>query len=394
MKLDSNPTNNLSKKIKVAFVITGLNTGGAEMMLYKFLTRIDRQKYSPTVIAMLEGGIFVERIQALDIPVYNLGMQPGIPTPQALLKLKKLLKEIQPDLIQGWMYHANLIAQLANALSTRKVPVLWSIHHSIASLKAEKTSLAATIKLTALLSKHIDKVIFSAEKGKNQHLKLGYYTDNAVAISDNFDISKYKRTSEPQLNLRQSLNLPEESILIGSIARYHLMKDHAGLLNAAALIVKDYPDLHFILVGPNVDQQNTVLTEQIEQLGITKQVHLLGERQDIPAIMNSLDIFTTSSAYGESFPNVLGEAMSCQIPCVSTDVGDSEAIVGDTGVVVPPKDPQALAAAWRKLIVLGEDGRKDLGQQARNRIETHFNLDGSNSFVRKYETIYDQVLSS
>lgn len=394
MKLDSNPTNNLSKKIKVAFVITGLNTGGAEMMLYKFLTRIDRKKYSPTVIAMIEGGIFVERIQALDIPVYNLGMQPGIPTPQALLKLKKLLKEIQPDLIQGWMYHANLIAQLANTLSTRKVPVLWSIHHSIASLKAEKSSLAATIKLTALLSKHIDKVIFSAEKGKNQHLKIGYYADNAVAISDNFDISKYKPTSEPQLNLRQSLNLPEESILIGSIARYHLMKDHAGLLNAAALIVKDYPNLHFILVGPNVDQQNTVLTQQIEQLGITNQVHLLGERQDIPAIMNSLDIFTTSSAYGESFPNVLGEAMSCQIPCVSTDVGDSEAIVGDTGVVVPAKDPQALAAAWRKLIVLGEDGRKDLGQQARNRIETHFNLDGSNSFVRKYETIYDQVLSS
>jgi glycosyltransferase involved in cell wall biosynthesis len=379
--------------IQVVFVITGLNTGGAEMMLYKFLSRIDRDKFSPTVIAMLEGGIFVERIQALNIPVYNLGMKEGIPNPQALLRLKKLLQQIQPDIIQGWMYHGNLIAHLANILSKRKVPVFWSIHHSVASLKAEKTTLAATIKLTALLSKHVEQVIFSADKGKNQHLKLGYCSDNAVAIGDNFDISKYKPTSEPQLNLRQSLNLPENSILIGSIARYHPMKDHANLIQAAALIVNENTDVHFILVGPNVDENNPILTEQIKQLGIGEKVHLLGERQDIPEIMTSLDIFTTSSAYGESFPNVLGEAMSCQIPCVATDVGDSEAIVGDTGIVVPPRDSQALREAWRQLILLGKDGRKNLGEKSRKRVETYFDLDGANSFVRKYESMYQIALS-
>ncbi|MGL4882792.1 MAG: glycosyltransferase, partial [Waterburya sp.] len=144
----------------------------------------------------------------------------------------------------------------------------------------------------------------------------------------------------------------------------------------------------------NVDGKNPILTEQIQQLGISEKVHLLGERQDIPEIMTSLDIFTTSSAYGESFPNVLGEAMSCQVPCVSTDVGDSEAIVGDTGVVVSPKDSQALAEAWRKLILLGKDGRKNLGEKARKRIETYFDLDGANSFVRKYESIYEKLLSS
>jgi glycosyltransferase involved in cell wall biosynthesis len=394
MKLDSNQTNTLNKLTKVVFVITGLNTGGAEMMLYKFLSRINRDEFSPTVIAMLEGGIFVERVQALNIPVHSLGMKEGIPNPQALLKLKKLLKQIQPDIIQGWMYHGNLIAHLANILSKRKVPVFWSIHHSVASLKAEKTTLAATIKLTALLSKQVEQVIFSAEKGKQQHLKLGYCSHNAIAIGDNFDISKYQPAFEPQFDLRKFLNLPECSILIGSIARYHPMKDHANLIQAAALIVNDYPDVHFILVGPNVDEKNLVLTEQIEQLGIAERIHLLGERQDIPALMTSLDIFTTSSAYGESFPNVLGEAMSCQIPCVATNVGDSEAIVGDTGIVVPPKDSQELAEAWRKLILLGKDGRKNLGEKARKRVETYFDLDGANSFVRQYENIYEKVLSS
>ncbi len=394
MKLDSHQANTLGKITEVVFVITGLNTGGAEMMLYKFLSRINRDKFSPTVIAMLEGGIFVERIQALNIPVYSLGMQEGIPNPKAILKLRQLLKQIQPDIIQGWMYHANLIALLTNILSQRKVPVFWSIHHSVESLKAEKTTLAVTIKLTALLSQQVEQVVFSAEKGKNQHLRLGYCSDNAIAISDNFDISKYKPTSEPQFDLREFLNLPESSILVGSIARYHPMKDHANLIQAAALIVNENPEIHFILVGPNVDEKNPVLTEQIEQLGITQRVHLLGERQDIPVLMTSLDIFTTSSAYGESFPNVLGEAMSCQIPCVSTNVGDSETIVGDTGVVVPPRDSQALAEAWRQLILLGKDGRKELGQKARKRIETYFDLDGTNSFVKKYESLYEKILSS
>ncbi|WP_019503965.1 glycosyltransferase [Pleurocapsa sp. PCC 7319] len=392
MKLDPNQTNAQSKKIKVLFLITALRTGGAEMMLYKLLSKIDRSKFSPTVISMIEGGVFVDRIQALNIPIYFLGMQQGIPNPQALVRLNKLLNKIQPDLIQGWMYHANLIAHLANVLSRSKVPVFWSIHHSVDSLWAEKITVATTIKLTAILSHQIDQVIFSAEKSQRQHLKLGYRSNNAMTISDNFDISKYKPASEPQENLRHSLNLPESSILIGSIARYHPMKDHACLIEAAAKIVDDYPEVHFILVGPNVDDKNTVLTEQIQKLGIVDRIHLLGERQDIPTLMTSLDIFTSSSAYGESFPNVLGEAMSCQIPCVTTDIGDSQTIVGDTGVVIPPKDPEALAEAWRKLIFMGIDERQNLGKKARKRVEIHFDLDGANSFVKKYESIYKSAL--
>ncbi len=393
MKSDLEQANTKGKKIKLLFIITGLSTGGAEMMLYKLLSRINRDRFCPTVVSMIEGGVFVERFRALNITVFDLGMQPGVFKPPALIGLTKLLNQIQPDLIQGWMYHANLIAQLANFFSADKVPVFWSIHHSVDSLRAEKLSLVATIKLTALLSSWVETVMFSAAKGKKQHLSLGYNPSNAVAISDNFDISKYKPVSNPQFNLRQSLNLAKDSILIGSVARYHPMKDHANLINAAAKLIEDYPKVHFILIGPNVDDRNSALSNQIKSLNIGEQIHLLGERQDIPEIMTSLDIFTTSSAYGESFPNVLGEAMSCQIPCVATDIGDSEAIVADTGIVVPPKDPQALAKAWRKLIVLGKDERHQLGIKARKHIKTNFNVDGLNSFVKKYESIYENSLT-
>ena len=393
MQLDTNRVKTSPKNIRVVFITTSLTTGGAEMMLYKFLSRIDRQKFSPTVISMISGGVFVERVKALDIPVHDLGMQQGVPSLSALRKLNRLLNEIKPDLIQGWMYHANLISYVANILSKRKVPLIWSIHHSIDSLKAEKLSLAAVIKMTALFSSQVDTVVVSAKKGLKQHINIGYNPHNAIAISDNFDLSRYKPIDEPS-NLRQTLNLPEDAILIGSVARYHPMKDHANLIDAAAEIVKDYPNLHFVTIGPSVDVQNAALTEQIERLGIAERIHLLGERQDIPSLMTSFDIFTSSSAYGESFPNVLGEAMSCQVPCVATDIGDSQAIIGDTGIVVPPRDPQALATAWRKLVDLSREERHELGLKARKRIQDNFNLDSSNSFVRKYESIYQVAVAS
>jgi len=397
MKLNLNESNTTEiKAVQIVFIITGLSTGGAEMMLYKFLSRIDRNRFCPTVISLIDGGVFALRLKAFDIPIYSLGMQAGRPSISALKRLTALINQIQPDLIQGWMYHSNLAAQLANFLAKRKVPVLWSIHHSVESLRAEKIALAATIKLTAALSSKIEKVIFSSEKGQTQHLALGYCPNNAITIGDNFDLSKYKPAShcQPQTNLRQSLNLPEISILIGSIARYHPMKDHANFLNAAAKIIPKHPDVHFILIGPGVDNQNSILSEQIQKLRIGDQIHLLGERQDIPVLMTSLDIFTSSSAYGESFPNVLGEAMSCQIPCVATNVGDSDLIVGDIGIIVPTKDSEALAEAWKKLILLGRKERQDLGEKARERIKQSFDLDAPNSFVKKYEGIYETVLSS
>ncbi len=394
MNLDSNQTSVANNhKIKLVFVITALGTGGAQMMLYKFLTRINRSYYSPIVISLISEGIFVERIRDLDIPVKTLGMKPGGYNPLILFRLRQMLVEIQPDIIQGWMYHANLAAQLAKFLSNQKTPVFWSIHHSVDSLKAEKLALAATIKLTALFSSKAEKVVFSAKKGQKQHIQLGYDPNNATAIGDNFDLAKYKPVSNPQFDLRSSLNLPNDTILIGSVARYHPMKDHANLIDGAGILIANNPQVHFVLVGPNVDQQNPALSAQITKLGIAKQVHLLGERQDIPDLMTSFDIFTTSSAYGESFPNVLGEAMSCQIPCVATDIGDSQTIIGDTGVVVPAKNPQALADAWHKLIILGQEGRQNLGKQARKRIQTNFNLDGSNSFVRQYEGLYEAFLA-
>jgi glycosyltransferase involved in cell wall biosynthesis len=374
--------------MKIIYVITGLSTGGAEIMLYKLLSKINREHFSPVVLSLMDRGTWGDRIEALGVPVYTIGMKPGKPpTPTAIWQLVHTVRHLQPDLIQGWMYHGNLAAQLARILSLQKIPVLWSIHYSISSLASEKRMTATVIKLGADFSKFVTKIIFVSKISKLQHEALGYYSENSGVIPNGFDTFNFTPSVEARLNIRTELGLPEKSFLIGLIGRYHPMKDHANFIQAAAILLKN-PNIHFIMVGHGVDKENQILHQLIQQLGLFNQIHLLGERRDMPCLTAALDIATSSSAYGEAFPLVVGEAMSCGVPCVVTDVGDSAWIVGNTGRVVPPRDAKSLANAWKELIDLGAEGREALGKAARARIIECFSLD---SVVDQYEALYESV---
>jgi glycosyltransferase involved in cell wall biosynthesis len=190
-------------------------------------------------------------------------------------------------------------------------------------------------------------------------------------------------------SIRKEFGLRDDVLIIGLIARFHPMKDHECFLNAAALLIRQFRNVRFLLVGSNVSEANAKLTKLIEHLGLDQHVLLLGERNDIPRITAALDIATSSSAWGEGFGNSIGEAMSCGVPCVVTDVGDSAWIVGETGRVVPPSDPNALATAWESLIVLGSEGRNALGAMARERVRNIFSLD---SVAAQYENLYTSLI--
>jgi glycosyltransferase involved in cell wall biosynthesis len=185
------------------------------------------------------------------------------------------------------------------------------------------------------------------------------------------------------------LKVAQDSFLIGLIGRYHPVKDHDNFLKAAALLLKTHPDTQFVLCGKQVDSKNRSLGELIHNLQITEQVHLLGERHDIPRITAALDV-SASSSRTEGFPNVIGEAMSSGVPCVATDVSDLAVILGETGRIVPPGNPVALATALAELIEIGPEGRAALGARARSRIVAHYSLDEE---VAQYETIYERAIA-
>ncbi len=379
-----------SLKVVLLYITTGLFTGGAERMLYNLLSRINRLRFEPIVVSLVDRGTFGDRIEALGIPVYTIGMKRGMPTPAAILRLIRTVRQLKPDLIQGWMYHGNLAAQLARVFFSPKIPVLWSIHYSLDSLASDKKMTQAIIRFSSIISQNTNQIAFVSKNSQLQHEALKYCSENSCVIPNGFDTSLFKPSIEARRTVRAELGLPEDSCLIGLIARYHPMKDHANFLRAAALLLKEFPKVHFILVGSGVERENQVLHQLIQDLGLFNRIHLLGERSDMPRLTAALDIATSASAYGEAFPLVVGEAMSCGVPCVVTDVGDSAWIVGNTGRVVPPRDSEALANAWKDLIELGAEGREALGKAARARIIEHFSLD---SVVARYESLYESVLA-
>ncbi len=385
-----NSKKNYGEKIVVLHIITGLSIGGAEIMLYNLLSRSEQERFQSVVVSLMDRGNLSDRIEELGIPVHCLNMKQGVPDPTAIWKLNCLIDQIKPSLIQGWMYHGNLAVQLVKILSFSRVPILWGIHHSIGSLKSEKKMSQLIIKVGAKLSRFINQIIFVSQNSKFQHQALGYTRENSCIIPNGFDTSLFKPSLEVRQNFRAELGLPPDSCLIGSIARYHPMKDHANFIQAASLLVPSFPNTHFILVGTDVDAKNNNLSRLIRSLGMENRIHLLGERRDIFRITPALDIFSSSSAYGEAFPLVVGESMSCGIPCVVTDVGDSAWLVGNTGRVVPPKDPEALAVAWTELILLGWESREKLGKMARRRIIESFSLD---FVVTQYEELYEKILA-
>jgi glycosyltransferase involved in cell wall biosynthesis len=268
-----------------------------------------------------------------------------------------------------------------------RVPVVWNIRSAI-DVNELGPVVAVLARLCARLSRVPAAVVTNSDAAKVLHTRIGYRPRQWLVIPNGFDTERFAPDVTARRDVRRELGLPADALLIGLVARFDPLKDHQSLLRAAGLLRRQLKGPHFVLVGRDITMSNSELREWIEASGVGDRVHLLGERADIPRLTAALDIATCSS-YGESFPNIIGEAMACAVPCAVTDVGDAARIVGDTGRVVPPKDAPALASAWQELIELGPEGRRELGLRARARVEERYSLD---SVVRQYETLYGRLV--
>lgn len=374
--------------MKVIHLITCLNVGGAEIMLAKLLSKIDRSQVKPVVISLSDSGTVGHLIEKLGISVYAADMNRGRPTLKPICRVISMARNLKPDIIQGWMYHGNLAAQLCAALCSDSPPVIWNIRQSLYSLGWEKRMTAAIVRAGSYISRFPKHIVYNSETSAEQHEALGYRRNKRVIIPNGFDTEIFKPSTEAYKGIRKELNIPPDSMVIGLIARYHHKKDHPNFIIAAASVIKAYPSTHFILAGNRVDEKNRILMQDIYDFNLLKNVHLLGERSDIPRITAGLDI-SSSSSYSEAFPNVIGEAMACGVPCVVTDVGDSAWLVGNTGRIVPARNPEALARAWTELVEMGVEQRRILGGRARQRVLDSFSLD---TVVKRYERLYLDVL--
>ena len=375
---------------KIVHVITGLGTGGAEMMLYKLLSTGNPEQHSQIVISLTDIGPVGEKIQAIGVPVFALGMKRGVPGPAAFFNLAKMLRRESPDIVQSWMYHADLIAGIAARLAGG-IPVVWGIRNSTLDVASSRKMTIWLVRLCARLSSILPaRIVCCSHVAAELHHQLGYTEKKMIVIPNGFDTKRFIPDSGAYHAVRKELAVDTTTILVGLVARFDPQKDHQGFINACRLVHSAYPDVHYLLCGKGINWNNSLLTSWLSEAGLENVFHLLGERDDIPHLTAALDVAVSSSSYGEAFPNVVGEAMACGVPAVVTDVGDSALIVGDTGEVVTPDDPQMLASRLKKLLSLPAESRKRLGLSARQRVEQHYDLP---TITARYHHLYEETLS-
>lgn len=375
-------------KLRILHVITALDTGGAEMMLLKLLSAT-RGEYCYEVVSAKDEGTIGLRIKDLGIPVHSLYLKSSLPNPFRAFTVRSLVRTFQPHVIQGWMPHGNLMASLAGAFALKQTPVLWNIRLSLHDLDLHWTT-TCLIRLGARLSRCPAAIVYNSRNGAAQHEAIGYEPAKQVLIPNGFDCGVFHPDQEARNQVRTELGVRPDAVLVGLIARFHPMKDHTGFLRAASLVSSRCTNVYFLLAGTGVTREEPALNQAITEYDLQDRVFLLGERSDIPRLTAALDIACSSSFWGEAFSNAIGEAMACGVPCVVTDIGDSASIVADTGLVVRPRQPDELANAIGQLIESGSSRRQELGEAARQRVETEFSLA---AVVRRYEALYRKHLS-
>ncbi|WNK20129.1 glycosyltransferase [Halomonas piscis] len=369
----------------VFHVITGLNNGGAEAVLYRLVTNDESNHH--TVISLMDMGKYGPMLEEKGVGLVCLNMPKGKVTVSGLINLFLTLRKYKPDVVQTWMYHADLIGGAVARLAGVKC-VFWNIRHTdlMPGESSKKTIFIA--RICAFLSSFVPfKILCCAEKSVKVHSGLGYKKEKMLVVGNGYQLDKFDCNVGERLRLRNEISLTDGFVL-GMVGRFDPQKDHRNLVNALGLLKKRGVDFKCLLVGPGMDYENVKMLELISHNNLQEEVLLLGQRSDIPALMNVLDIHVLSSSFGEAFPNVVAEAMACGTPCVTTDVGDAALIVGETGWVVPAKKTEKLADAIEQGFLECQQRPldwKDRKISCRERIEDNFSIE---KMVEKYNAAW------
>ena len=370
--------------MKIVHIITGLKDGGAENLLYKICKHDHLNNH--IVISLISGGKYFLLLKKMSIKVYCLDMK--FYSVLSFFYLIRLLRALKPDIIQTWLVHGDFIGGIAARLAGIK-KIVWTILYSKLDASIEKKRTILLIKILAKLSHVIPKVIVVISKASQKNCyKLEYHRKKIRLIFSGFDLSYFKINKLQKLNFRKKNKIKKKTPIIGIVARYHPVKDHKNLLNALSIIRSKNIDFSCIFVGSNMNKKNKILYNKIKRLHLDKYIKLLGPKNNIPQIMNGLDVNILCSK-SEGFPSVIVEAMACGTPSIVTDVGDSALIVGKTGWIIPSKNSIKLASAIEKaLSEIGKNNWIKRCNQARLRVKNNFEI---NKMIKSYNLMWSKI---
>jgi glycosyltransferase involved in cell wall biosynthesis len=369
---------------KVLHVISGLKVGGAEMMLHRLIVSARGGKYEHQVVSLEPLGEMRKRFEEAGIVLFVFDFKHS---PIAhFFCLVSLIRRIKPDIMQSWLYHADLLGGLAARLAGSCF-VVWNIR----STAIPQGALSITfwlVRLCAILSYFIpDRTICCANSAKTAHIKLRYAARKMTVIPNGYDFSDYEFDLNSRARVRLELGFDDTDMVIGVVGRFDPLKDFHNFVSAASYMAAKCGNVKFLMVGRGNEWSNPTLRGWIEKAGLVKSFHLAGQRTNVAYFLSAMDIFCLSSV-NEAFPNVVVEAMAIGLPCVVTQAGDAADILGDDGFVVSVKDPILLADALIRMYHLDPVDRRLLGERNAKKVRLEYGIE---KIRRNYEAIYDEV---
>jgi glycosyltransferase involved in cell wall biosynthesis len=371
--------------MRIAHIITGLDVGGAESMLLQLIRASDRPGREHAVVTLTSANAIVPQFEALGVTVTCLNAN-GLGWVAALFKARGLIKAFRPDVVMTWMHHSDMFGVMLKA-TMPSLPLVWNIRCSKLSAAELPWRNLLIVRLLAWLSWLPNAIVTNSVAGQREHIAVGYRRGGWRLLPNGFDTTRFTPDREAGARVRNEAGISRHAFIVGLVARYHPMKGFDLFTRVAGRLARTDNRFHFVMVGGGVDGQNYELAQLIEANKLAGRVTLLGPRPDIAEVMNALDVIACTST-SEGFSNVIGEAMACGVPCVTTDVGDNALIVGSGGIIVPPGDDDALVLALAHMADLPEQSFRELKFEARKQILRNFAI---RDIARQYKNFFDGI---
>lgn len=357
---------------KIVHIIIGLNVGGAELMLKRLvLNSKSLDGYKHEIISLTDLGVVGKDLKHAGVQVYTLGMNNIFSLLSIFLSLRSLLKKIQPDVVQTWMYHADFIGGItAKSLGIKKI--IWGIRTTDVSQGGSKLTIILR-SICAKLSYSVPTdIVCAAHVSKDLHIKVGYDAKKMHVIPNGFELNKLVATEEDRNRIRQEFNIPRDAVVIGSIGRFNIVKNQKIFIETAKHLVSLYPNLVFMLVGRDNTPENIELMSWLNENHLADNFRLLGQRSDIPACFKAMNLFCLHSKT-EGFPNVLAEAILSNTLCLSTNVGDVKYLLQED-FIVSENTSLSLAEKIKYILNLNLEDVELIKKHQNYRIVSHYSM--------------------
>ena len=360
--------------MKLIFLIRSLGPGGAERQLVNLAIGLKERGHEISVVTMYSGGVFEHTLRANAIPTFCLEKARRWQVLSPLVRLQKILKIVEPDLLHSYGPETNVFLVLHRFLF-RRYPLVWGVR--VAGLERSLYGRFEKILywFECRWSRVPDLVISNSKAGKNLSIKDGFDKSRIKVIQNGIDTDEYRPDSGMRNAFRAKMELTPEIKVIGIVGRIDPQKDHQTFIEAVSLLPDHQKaEVAIICVGFRNEQEIRALREQVKSLGLEQRFIWLKRESSTVTVLNGLDILVSSSI-SEGFSNVIAEGLAVGLPCVVTDVGDSKLIVSEYGVVVPRKDPQALADGISQMLLDSRLRNDPFSEAARNHIVSKFSID-------------------